>query len=106
VARDRLEDPEAREAQETVLTRCPGEGRGNGDADEAAGVQGDSGFLRHTVFETSAQPGVGVAGNVDCGGGDEVVPREALVCVMVAVGQEKGGTMKLGCSRSARKRSP
>lgn len=47
---------------------------GDGDAGEAVGFNGDGGALVGPVLEERAQPGVSVAGNVDCGCGDEVVP--------------------------------
>lgn len=67
------------EAQETVLARFPVLNIcGYGDASEAVLFDDDACFLTDAVFENGAEPGIRVAGNVDGGGGNEVIPAETL----------------------------
>lgn len=47
---------------------------GNRDASETVVFDGDASFLMNAVFKAGAEPWVRVAGNVYCGGGDEVIP--------------------------------
>jgi hypothetical protein len=63
---------------------------GNGDADEAAGVEGDGGAFDATVLEEGAEMGVGIAGDVKGCCCDEVVPRCVLGLCGVGV-EGRGG---------------
>jgi hypothetical protein len=64
-----------------MLSRLPVEFGWNRNTDEAAVVQGDSGFLRDTILKAGSKPWVYVTRNVDCRCGDEVIPSYILACV-------------------------
>lgn len=57
-----------------MLTGCPSEVCGYGDASETVFFDCERGFLAGSVFEESAEPGVGVARDVNGCCGYEVVP--------------------------------
>jgi hypothetical protein len=58
-----------------VLARLPAHiDRWDGEAYKPVVLDMDVGFLTKTVTEGGSQPGVDEAGDVDCGGGDKVVP--------------------------------
>lgn len=57
-----------------MLTGCPCEICGDGDANEAVFFDCEMGGLAGAVFEEGAEPWVDVAGDVDGCCGDEVVP--------------------------------
>lgn len=67
-------ESETGEAEETVLTGCPGKVCRDGDACETFFLDGEVGFLAGAVFEEGAEPGVSVARDIDGCCGDEVVP--------------------------------
>lgn len=87
-----------------MLTRCPSEVCGDGDASEAVFFDGKVGGLAGAVFEEGAEPGVDIAGDVDGCCGDEVIPLDVSIYnVEKERGEEGNVTMMLVCNRSARR---